>query len=87
MNGSTNVGSMYFDQINTCAKLGINYSELMPAGYSYIDPSYGQQVDNAIKSTGGLNLTYGTNSESSVYNHIVENVAPPHVEFNRLGRS
>ena len=84
MNGSTNVGSMYFDQINTCAKLGINYSELMPAGYSYIDPSYGQQVDNAIKSTGGLNLTYGTNSESSVYNHIVENVAPPHVEFKAV---
>ena len=84
MNGSTNVGSMYFDQINTCAKLGINYSELMPAGYSYIDPSYGQQVDNAIKSTGGLNLTYGTNSESSVYNHIVGNVAPPHVEFKAV---
>lgn len=84
MNGSTNVGSMYFDQINTCAKLGINYSELMPAGYSYIDPSYGQQVDNAIKSNGGLNLTYGTNSESSVYNHIVENVAPPHVEFKAV---
>lgn len=84
MNGSTDVGSMYFDQINTCSILGINYSELMPSGYYYLNPSYGQQVADAIASTNGMNATYSTNSSIHVYNHICEYAAPPQVEFNAI---
>ena len=84
MNGSTDVGSMYFDQINTCSRLGINYSELMPSGYYYLSPSYGQQVADAIASTNGLNATYSTDSSNHVYNHICEYAAPPQVEFNAI---
>lgn len=84
MNGSTDVGSMYFDQINTCSRLGINYSELMPSGYYYLSPSYGQQVADAIASTNGLNATYSTDSSNHVYNHICEYAAPPQVKFNAI---
>ena len=82
MNGSTDVGSLYFDQINMCANLGINYSELMPANYKYINPSYGEQVDNAISSTGGLNLTYGTDTENKLYRHIVNKTPKARVKYN-----
>lgn len=84
MNGSTDVGSMYFDQINTCSILGINYSELMPSGYYYLNPSYGQQVADAIASTNGMNATYSTNSSIHVYNHICEYAAPPQMVFNAI---
>ena len=84
MNGSTDVGSMYFDQINTCARLNINYSELMPSGYSYVYPSYGQQVANAIASTNGMNATYSTNSAIQVFNHIYTYAAPPQVKFDAI---
>lgn len=84
MNGSTDVGSMYFDQINTCARLSINYSELMPSGYSYVNPSYGQQVANAIASTNGMNATYSTNSAIQVFNHICTYAAPPQVKFDAI---
>lgn len=81
MNGSTDVGNMYFDQISTCEKLGINYSELMPEGYIYLDPTYGQQVADAIASTNGMNATYGSSTQLQVYKHIVTYAAPPQMEF------
>ncbi len=81
MNGPTNAGSTYFDQINTCARLNINYSELMPAGYHYTSSSYGQQVANAIASTNGMNATYSSDSAKQVFNHICTYAAPPQVEF------
>jgi len=84
MNGSTDVGNMYFDQISTCEKLGINYSELMPEGYVYIDPTYGQQVADAIASTNGMNATYGSTSQLQVYKHIVTYAAPPQMEFDAI---
>jgi len=84
MNGSTTVGDGYFDQINTRSQLGINYSELMPEGYYYIYPSYGQQVNDAIASTKGINITYGSNSANTVYNHIIQNSAPPQVKFSAI---
>lgn len=82
MNGSTTVGAGYFSQIDACANLNINYSEFMPSGYSYTNPSYAKQVADAIASTNGLNLTYGTNTGDTIYNHIVDNLAPPKVEYN-----
>lgn len=84
MNGSTNVGSMYFDQINTCSKLGINYSELMPSGYYYISDEYEKQVNNAIASTNGMNEIYSANSAIKVYNHICTYIAPPQIVFNAI---
>lgn len=84
MNGATSVGNAYFDQINTCAKLGINYSELGPEGYGYANPTYGQQVADAIASTNGMNATFGTYSLLEVYNHIVTYAAPPQMEFDAI---
>ena len=81
MNGSTGVGYKYFDQINTCAKLGINYSELVPEGYFYLDPTYGQQVEDAIASTNGMNVTYGSATPYEVFSHIVTYAAPPQMYF------
>ena len=81
MNGSTDVGSMYFDQINTCKKLNINYSEIMPAGYYYEYPSYGKQVSDAINSTNGLNITFDSESTDKVFNHIRNHAAPPQVAY------
>lgn len=84
MNGATSVGNAYFDQINTCAKLGINYSEIGPEGYGYANPTYGQQVADAIASTNGMNATFGTYSLLEVYNHIVTYAAPPQMEFDAI---
>ena len=84
MNGATSVGNAYFDQINTCAVLGINYSELGPEGYAYADPTYGQQVADAIASTNGMNATFGTYSLLEVHNHIVAYAAPPQMEFDAI---
>lgn len=84
MNGPTDVGDGYFDQINICGRFGINYSELMPEGYYYIYPSYGQQVNDAIASTNGISITYGSNSANTVYNHIIQNSAPPQVKFDAI---
>lgn len=84
MNGSTDVGNMYFDQISTCEKLGINYSELMPEGYIYLNPTYGQQVADAIASTNGMNATYGSSSQLQIYKHIVAHAAPPQMEFDAI---
>lgn len=84
MNGSTEVGNMYFDQIETCARLGINYSEMMPEGYYYLDPSYGERVENAIASTNGINITYGETSQLEVYQHILACAAPPQMEFDAI---
>ncbi len=81
MNGSTGVGYQYFDQINTCTKLGINYSELVPEGYFYLDPTYGQQVADAIASTNGMNVTYGSTTPYEVYTHIITYAVPPQVNF------
>ncbi|MGN1084306.1 MAG: polymorphic toxin type 44 domain-containing protein [Lachnospiraceae bacterium] len=80
MNGSTGVGYQYFDQINTCTKLGINYSELVPEGYFYLDPTYGQQVADAIASTNGMNVTYGSTTPYEVYT-LITYAAPPQVNF------
>ena len=84
MNGATSVGNSYFDQINTCAKLGINYSELGPEGYGYANPTYAQQVADAIASTNGMNGTFGASSLLEVYNHIATYAAPPQMEFNAI---
>lgn len=84
MNGSTFVGDMYFDQINMCEKLGINYSEFMPEGYEYVSPYYGQQVADAIARTNGLNETYGSGTQLHVYNHITAYAAPPQMEFDAI---
>lgn len=81
MNGSTSVGNTYFDQINTCSKLGINYSELVPEGYYYVSSSYGQQVADAIASTNGINVTYGSGTQYEVFMHIYNNAVPPQLEF------
>ena len=54
----------------------------MPSGYHYISSEYGASVDAAITNTGGLNLTYGSDTEVKIYEHIVDNIAPPHIEFN-----
>ena len=56
MNGATSVGSGYFSQLVACAKLSINYSEIMPDGWRYDDPEYGRRVQQAIDKTGGVTL-------------------------------
>ncbi len=82
MNGSTTVNANYFSELDACARGNINYSEVMPSGYHYISSEYGARVNTAITNTGGLNLTYGSDTEVKIYEHIVDNIAPPHIEFN-----
>ena len=82
MNGSTTVNASYFSELDACARGNINYSEVMPSGYHYISSEYGARVNTAITDTGGLNLTYGSDTEVKIYEHIVDNIAPPHIEFN-----
>ena len=82
MNGSTTVNASYFSELDACARGNINYSEVMPSGYHYISSEYGARVNTAITNTGGLNLTYGSDTEVKIYEHIVDNIAPPHIEFN-----
>ena len=83
MNGATNVGSGYFSQLDACSRLSINYSELMPSGYSYISSSYAASVSAAIKKTNGLNLTYNSRtSATTIYNHICNYTEPPRVEYD-----
>lgn len=83
MNGATNVGWGYFSQLDACSRLSINYSELMPSGYSYISSSYAARVSAAIKKTNGLNLTYNSRtSATTIYNHICNYTEPPRVEYD-----
>lgn len=82
MNGSTDVGSGYFSQLDACSRLSINYTELMPAGYSYESSAYANKIASAIAKTKGLNLTYNSRtSTTTVYNHICEYAAPPTIEY------
>lgn len=82
MNGATTVGSGYLSQLDACARLNINYSEIVPKGYSYTDPNYAKQVAEAIAKTDGLNIIYGTDTEDTIYDHIVGILAPPRVKYN-----
>lgn len=84
MNGNSYTGNTYFDQISTCEKLGINYSELMPEGYVYADSDYAKRVENAIKSTNGINLTYGSGTQYEVFMHIYNNAVPLQLEFDAI---
>ncbi len=84
MNGSTVVGNSYFDQINTCAKLEINYSEIGPKGYYYTNASYAQQVADAISSTNGISVTFGSETQYKVFMHIYNNAVPPQLEFDAI---
>lgn len=82
MNGVTTVNASYFSELDACTRGNINYSEVMPSGYHYLSPEYGAKVNTAITNTGGLNLTYDSNTGIKIYEHIVNNIAPPHIEFN-----
>lgn len=84
MNGSSYVGDMYFEQISTCKRLEINYSELMPEQIYYIDEDYKREVDDAIAATKGMNITYTYHAASDVYEHICKNVAPPQNKFKAI---
>ena len=85
INGSSDVGSGYFSQLDACSQLSINYSEMMPSGYSYVDSAYAKKVANAIAKTGGVNLTFNaTKSTADVYNHICACAAPPRTEYEAL---
>ena len=82
MNGNTTVGSGYFSQLDACSKLSINYSEIMPEGYYYIDSSYGQKVKDEIAKTGGVSLIYDFGPTTyHVYKHICDYAAPPRTEY------
>ena len=85
INGNTTVGSGYFSQLDACSKLSINYSEIMPAGSYYEDPSYGKRVEDAIAKTGGVNLTYDFGPTTyHVYKHICDYAAPPRTEYQAI---
>lgn len=85
INGSSEVGSGYFSQLDVCVQLSINYSELMPYGYSYADSGYAKKVADAIAKTGGANLTFYYNSSTNdVYNHICANAAPPRTVYQAM---
>lgn len=81
MNGNTSVGSGYFSQLDVCARCDINYSEISPSGWHYIDSSYEAKVESAIAATNGLNLTFSSQTAETVYNHIVEHLAPPQLSY------
>lgn len=82
MNGATNVGSGYFSQLDACSRLSINYSEILPDGWRYIDPAYGRKVQKAIDKTGGVTLTFDFGPTTrDVYNHICSCAAPPITEY------
>lgn len=81
-NGATTVGSGYFSQLDTCSKLSINYSEIRPSGYHYIDSSYGAKVSAAIAKTNGMSLSFNSKTTATtVYNHIRKYAAPPTIEY------
>lgn len=85
MNGNTTVGSGYFSQLDACSRLSINYSEIMPAGWRYIYPEYGQRVAEAIAKTNGVTLRYDSaTTAEEVYNHICEYAAPPRTEYHAI---
>lgn len=84
MNGSTLVGTTYFQQINSCVQLGINYSELIPEGYVYSNPDYKQQVEAAIASTNGMSVIYRSNTPQVLYDHIVAYTVSPQTEFDAI---
>ena len=84
MNGNTNVGDNYFSELDACARGNINYSEVIPEGFAYVDPAYGQKVANAIARTGGLNLVYGDGTQQTLYDHIANKIAPPQVQFRAV---
>ncbi len=85
MNGATKVGANYFSELDACSRLSINYTELLPEGYSYASPAYANKVDKAIAKTKGLNLTYSSRtSTTTVYNHICEYAAPPRTEYHAI---
>ncbi len=84
MNGNTNVGDNYFSELDACARGNINYSEVIPEGFAYVDPAYGQKVANAIARTGGLNLVYGNDTQQTLYDHIANKIAPPQVQFTAV---
>ena len=82
MNGSTDVGSGYFSQLDACSRLSINYTELIPEGYSYRSSAYANDVAKAIAKTKGLNLIYNSKtSTTTVYNHICKYAAPTTTEY------
>ena len=82
MNGATNVGSNYFSELDACSRLSINYTELLPEGYSYASSAYANKVAAAIAKTKGLNLTYNSRtSTTTVYNHICKYAALPTIEY------
>lgn len=69
--GPTTIGNSYVDQIETCEKMDINYSELVLDGYYYVDEAYGQQVEEAIKKTNGFYKTYNSKTaDELIYEHI-----------------
>ena len=84
INGNTTVGPNYFSELDACAVGNINYTEIVPSAYSYIYASYPQKVANAIAATKGLNLIYGATTSTTIYNHIVDNVAPPTLKYSVL---
>ena len=84
MNGASTVGSGYFDQIETCAKLEINYSEIKLPGYDYISAAYRKEVANAIASTNGINAVFGNSTSQDIYDHICKYTGTPQVEFEAI---
>lgn len=82
INGSTDVGSNYFSELDACSKLSINYSEIMPEGWHYLSSAYGKRVAEAIAKTGGVTFRYNsTTTTEAVYKHICEYAAPPTTEY------
>lgn len=74
-----------FSQLDACSRLSINYSEIMPAGWRYIYPEYGQRVAEAIAKTNGVTLRYDSaTTAEEVYNHICEYAAPPRTEYHAI---
>lgn len=84
INGATNVGGSYFDQLSLCSQMSVNYSEFMPSGFYYVNSNYEQRVVAAIEATNGMMLTYSSDLAPIIFEHINTTLAEPMVAYGAI---
>lgn len=83
-NGSSTIHGGFLNELDVCARQNINYTEILPMGFYYMDEGFGKQLRDAIAETNGLSLTYTEETPEIVYEHIVAHIAPAQVRFEAI---
>lgn len=83
-NGSSTIHGGFLTELDVCARQNINYTEILPMGFYYMDEGFGKQLRDAIAKTNGLSLTYTAETPEIVYEHIVAHIAPAQVRFEAI---